>query len=99
LDLISDSFEDINISTSDIKNLHNQLLNYSQKDRWHKGSYKQHINAVQASFPDGTTKIIFQTTDPGFATDDAMRELIDWYNQEQEVHLLIWLQVDSICEF
>ena len=89
LDLISDSFEDINITGSNIKNLHNQLLNYSQKDGWHKGAYKQHVNAVQASFPDGTKKIIFKTTEPGFATEDAMQELIDWYNQEQEVHLLI----------
>jgi Fic family protein len=89
LDLISDAFKDMSITTNNIKNLHNQLLNYSQKDSWHKGAYKQHINAVQASFPDGTKKIIFQTTEPGFATEDAMRELIDWYNQEQEVHLLI----------
>ena len=89
LDLISDAFEDISISDSNIKNLHNQLLNYSQKDIWHKGAYKQHVNAVQASFPDGSMKIIFQTTAPGYPTEDAMRELISWYNQEQEVHLLI----------
>ena len=89
LDLISDSFQDIDITANDIKNLHNQLLNYSQKDTWHKGAYKQHTNAVQASFPDGTKRIIFNTTDPGYATDDAMNALIDWYNQENEVHLLI----------
>ena len=89
LDLISDSFQDIEITASPIKNLHNQLLNYSQKDTWHKGAYKQHTNAVQAAFPDGTKKIIFNTTEPGYATDDAMNALIDWYNQEQEVHFLI----------
>lgn len=89
LDLIEDSFQDIDITESNIKNLHNHLLKYSQKDEWHKGSYKQHTNAVQASFPDGTRKIIFRTTEPGYATDDAMRTLVDWYRQEQEVHLLI----------
>ena len=89
LDLINDAYEDISITASDIKSLHNQLLNYSHKDVWHKGAYKQHVNAVQASFPDGSKKIIFQTTEPGYATEDAMRELIEWYNQEQEVHLLI----------
>jgi Fic family protein len=89
LDLIFEVFNDIEITDSNIKNLHNQLLKYSQKDEWHKGAYKQHTNAVQASFPDGTQKIIFRTTEPGYATDDAMRELVTWYNQEQEVHLLI----------
>lgn len=89
LDLISDSFESISISENNIKNLHNQLLNYSKKDDWHKGAYKQHVNAVQASFPDGSKRIIFQTTEPGYATEDAMRELIHWYGEEQEVHLLI----------
>ena len=89
LDLMSDSFEDIYITQSNIKNLHNKLLLYSKKDEWHKGDYKQHINAVQASFPDGTQRIIFQTTEPGYATDDAMSALVNWYNQENEVHLLI----------
>jgi Fic family protein len=89
LDLISEVFKDIDLTDSDIKNLHNQLLKYSKKDEWHKGAYKQHSNAVQASFPDGTQKIIFRTTEPGYATDDAMRELLDWYRQEQEVHPLI----------
>jgi Fic family protein len=89
LDLISDAFKEIDLTENTLKNLHNQLLKYSQKDEWHKGAYKQHVNAVQASFTDGTKKIIFNTTDPGFATDDAMRILIDWYRDEQEVHLLI----------
>lgn len=89
LDLITDAYKDIDIAENHIKNLHNQLLNYSVKDNWHKGTYKQHTNAVQASFPDGTKKIIFNTTEPGYATDDAMRALLNWYNQEKEVHLLI----------
>jgi len=89
LDTIVDSFDAIVISEANIKNLHNQLLKYSSKDSWHKGDYKQHINAVEASFPDGSKKIIFRTTDPGVATEDAMRRLIDWYGMETEVHPLI----------
>lgn len=80
LDLISDAFDDIDITESSVKNLHNQLLKYSQKDEWHKGAFKQHTNAVQASFPDGTKKIIFRTTEPGYATDDAMRLVVNWYS-------------------
>jgi Fic family protein len=89
LDLISDSFEAIHITENQIKSLHNNLLKFSTKDDWHRGKYKLHSNAVEASFPDGTRQIIFQTTDAGFATEDEMRELFSWYNTEKEVHILI----------
>lgn len=89
LDLISDSYDKINLTENHIKSLHNQLLKYSDKDKWHKGNYKAHSNAVEASFPDGTRQIIFQTTEAGFATEDAIRLLLNWYNSEREVHPLI----------
>ena len=89
MDLISESFENINLIESHIKSLHNILLKYSVKDQWHKGNFKSHSNAVEASFPDGTKQIIFQTTEVGFATEDAIRHLINWYNTENEVHPLI----------
>lgn len=89
LDLISESFADIEISENGIKNLHKILLKYSTKDEWHKGDYKQHSNAVEAKFPDGTTRIIFETTPPGFPTRDAMRQLIDWYKADKETHPLV----------
>jgi Fic family protein len=89
LDLISDSYETINLTENHIKSLHNHLMKYSDKDKWHKGKYKAHSNAVEASFPDGTRQIIFQTTEAGFATEDAIRMLLEWYNSEKEVHPLI----------
>ncbi len=89
LDKISDSFREIDLTENNLKNLHNQLLKYSTKDAWHRGEYKQHVNAVEANFPDGTKKIIFRTTEPGIATNDAMREVVEWYKQEKEVHPLI----------
>ncbi|WP_291119865.1 Fic family protein [Flavobacterium sp. UBA6135] len=89
MDLISESFENINLVESHIKSLHNSLLKYSAKDQWHKGNFKSHSNAVEASFPDGTKQIIFQTTEAGFATEDAIRHLLNWYNVEKEVHPLI----------
>jgi Fic family protein len=46
-------------------------------------------NAVEASFPDGTRQIIIQTTEAGFATEDAIRQLLNWYNSETEVQPLI----------
>lgn len=89
LDIISESYNDIQVSTGDIKNLHNILMKYSAKDEWHKGEYKQHTNAVQAKYPDGSSYIIFQTTEPGFATENAMDMLVRWYNSEEAVHPLV----------
>ena len=89
LDLISESHENMDLTESNIKSLHNSLMKYSAKDQWHKGNYKKHSNAVEASFPDGTRQIIFQTTDPGFATEDSMRDLLLWYNSETIIHPLI----------
>ena len=89
LDLISESYKDISISESSIKNLHNILLKYSEKDKWHKGDYKQHSNSVEAKLPDGTHQIIFQTTEAGLPTQDAMRNLIDWYLNDTETHPLV----------
>jgi Fic family protein len=89
LETICTAFQEISVSENNLKNLHNQLLKYSTKDTWHRGEYKQHVNAVEATFPDGTSKIIFKTTEPGFATDDAMRNVVQWYEVEKEVHPLI----------
>ncbi len=89
LDLIDEQYESIDVSEGSIQNLHNQLLKYSGKDAWHKGNYKQLSNSVEASLPDGTTQIIFQTTPPGFATEDAMRAMVDWYQAESDAHPLV----------
>src|SRR5690554_6437657 len=59
LDIIDENFEEIPVTENGLKNLHSLLLKYSEKDRWHRGDYKQHSNAVQANMPDGTTQIIF----------------------------------------
>lgn len=54
LDLVSESYENISITESHINSLHNSMMKYSAKDEWHKGNYKVHSNAIEASFPDGT---------------------------------------------
>lgn len=88
-DLISETADSIDITENSLKNLHNQLLKYSSKDQWHKGNYKQHSNSVEASFPDGTAQIIFETTPPGVETEDAMKALISWYKRDLETHPLV----------
>jgi len=89
LDIISESFQDIRIDKSSLKNLHSILMKHSEKDQWHKGDYKQHSNAVEANYPDGTKQIIFQTTEPGFPTEDAMNAMFEWYSSDKETHPLV----------
>ena len=89
LDIISESFLDIEITESGIKNLHNILMKFSKKDEWHKGDYKQHSNAVEANFGDGTKQIIFETTEAGLATENAMRNLVNWYKNDNVTHPLV----------
>lgn len=88
-DMISESWKEIDITENSLKFLHQTLLRFSPKDDWHRGDYKQQSNAVEARMPDGTLQTIFQTTPPGFPTQDAMGALIDWYTNDQQTHPLV----------
>jgi Fic family protein len=89
LDTISENHESIGISESQIKTLHKILMLHGEKDSWHRGNYKQVSNAVEANLVDGTKQIIFRTTEPGMATQDAMMQLFDWYHSDNETIPLI----------
>ncbi len=89
LDIITESYNNIEVDENGIKHLHNILMKHNQKDQWHKGNYKLHSNAVQASQPDGSTQIIFRTTEPGFPTENSMRSLIEWYVNDRRTHPLV----------
>ncbi|MFK7899320.1 MAG: Fic family protein [Cyclobacteriaceae bacterium] len=89
LDLILGSSKNIGVSENSLKSLHNSLLQYSQKDQWHRGNYKQHSNSVEADFGNGNKQVIFKTTPPGLETDDAMGLLIKWYKEDEEAHPLV----------
>jgi Fic family protein len=98
LNLIGESYRDISISESGIKHLHNFLMKYSQKDSYHKGEYKINSNRVERTEPNGTKTIIFETTPPGWATQDAMARLINWYNSDTSTHALVRIAI-FIYEF
>jgi Fic family protein len=89
LELIAESFRDIEITENNLKHLHNVLMKHSEKDAWHKGNYKQHSNVVEAANPDGSKQVVFKTTEPGFATEDAMSKLITWYKSDNQTLPLI----------
>lgn len=89
LNLIINSFDDIEIMEGFIKKLHDILMKHSQEDKKHRGDYKQHSNVIAAIYSDGSQRIIFRTTAPGLPTENAMRSLISWYHQKSKVHPLI----------
>lgn len=84
IETITEHFNSIDISESQIKNLHKILMKYAEKDGWHKGQYKQISNAVEAILPDGSKQTVFRTTEPGLQTQDAMINLCAWYQNDQE---------------
>jgi len=89
LNLIGESYRDIPVAESSLKQLHNFLMKYSIKDGYHKGDYKTSTNRVEQTEVDGSKTPIFETTPPGWATKDAMAQLIDWYNKDSSTHALI----------
>jgi Fic family protein len=89
LETICTSFDDIDITEGNIKNLHAILMKHCEKDKWHSGDYKQVSNAVAATYSDGTRKIIFKTAEPGFETEEAMRKLFAWYKSDKETLSII----------
>ncbi len=89
MDLISEFYQGMAVSENELKNLHNILMKHSDKDAWHRGNYKKFSNIVEATMPDGTKQMIFQTTPEGFPTQDAMQNLIEWYNTDSETHPLV----------
>ena len=93
LDTISESFTDIRVSEEDVKNLHKILMKHSEKDEWHRGEYKQHPNSVDANYPDGRTVTIFNTTKPGQDTEDSMRALFEWYQNDKSTPAIIKVAV------
>jgi Fic family protein len=95
LQIIIDHYEEIPLSESQIKNLHNMLLKFSGKDQHHRGDYKKLTNKVVANYPGGQQKVIFQTTEPHL-TAPEMQYLIDWTRDQFEngpLHPLLTISV------
>src|SRR3990172_9131519 len=84
MDLVFSSWQDIPFTENHIKQLHQILLRYSEKDSWHRGNYKTNSNSVAAFDETGAQiGIVFQTASP-FDTPRLMTELVAWVNQECE---------------
>lgn len=78
LTVIFENYEEIPLSENYIKHLHKILMNYSQKDEYHKGEYKKHSNSVAAFNSKGNEiGTVFGTASP-FDTHRLMTELVAW---------------------
>ena len=68
----------IDLTENHVKQLHLELLKYSEKDARHRGAYKTLPSHVEAFDPNGRSLgVVFETATP-FETPFRMGELIDW---------------------
>lgn len=82
------SWADIPLTENHIKQLHRDLLSFSDKDQRHRGEYKTLRNDVGAFDADGKMiGIVFETATP-FDTPRQMTELVTWLNQSRELRRL-----------
>ena len=76
------SWADIPPTENHIRQLHRDLLRYSDKDERHRGGYKTASNSVAAFDADGKqVGVVFETASP-FETPRLMADLVDWLGQE-----------------
>lgn len=92
MNLIFESYKELALSENIIKQLHQTLLKFSQKDIRHRGDYKKLNNHVEAFDAKGkSVGVIFETASP-FDTPLKMEKLIKWLNitlSDKELHPLI----------
>lgn len=92
INLIFQSYADIPLSENYIQQLHSVLLQHSEKDYWHRGTYKKSPNHVEAFDARGKSLgVVFETASP-FETPIRMRNLVEWAVQtyaEKKHHPLL----------
>ncbi len=100
LQIIYDNFDEIELTENYIKQLHQNLLKYSDKDSRHRGKYKILSNKVIAKYPGGIEKVIFNTTEVHLV-EKEIGSLLSWTNSElakKEIHPLVVISL-FIYEF
>ncbi|MFT3741541.1 MAG: Fic family protein [Gammaproteobacteria bacterium] len=88
MELVFQAWADITITENHIKQLHRDLLQYSDKDEYHRGQYKTTNNSVAAFDEKGRQiGIVFETANP-FDTPRLMGELVAFLNEAIETKSL-----------
>jgi Fic family protein len=92
MEMIFERWDVIDLTENHIKQLHRDLLKYSNKDQRHRGEYKTLPNHVEAIGPDGKSfGVVFETATP-FDTPRLMEELVPWTHRsllEKQTHPLL----------
>jgi Fic family protein len=97
MELIFSSWEELRFTENHLKQLHQTLLSYSEKDSRHRGSYKTHPNHVAAFDEKGVEiGIVFATALP-FDTPRLMTELVTWVNEQRRAGRLHHLLIVAVC--
>ena len=96
MDLIFRAWEEIPFNENHVKQFHQILLQYSQKDAWHRGGYKTNSNRVAAFDEYGAQiGVVFETATP-FDTPRLMTELLAWVDDERDNAVLHPLLIVAI---
>ncbi len=99
MNIIFEHYKEISLTENYIMQLHSLLLQYSEKDNWHKGRYKTSPNHVVAFDVDGKQLgIVFETATP-FETPIKMEQLIEWTKkvlEEKKLHPLIIISIFTV---
>jgi Fic family protein len=79
MEMVFTSWQDIALTENHIKQLHRDLLIHSERDAWHRGSYKTSTNSVVAFDEHGKQLgVVFETATP-FDTPRLITELVTWF--------------------
>jgi Fic family protein len=96
METVFQAWADIPITENHLKQLHRDLLKYSDKDERHRGEYKTLRNDVGAFDADGKMiGVVFETATP-FDTPQRMRELVEWLAAARELKRLHPLLVIAV---
>ena len=89
-------YADIPLTENYIKQLHRDLLQYSEKDNRHRGEYKKHTNHVEAFDAEGKSLGIVFETASHFDTAFMIEELVAWANEAINKKALHPLLITSV---
>jgi Fic family protein len=96
MEVVFESSSEIAITENHIRQLHRDLLRYSERDAWHRGSYKTTPNSVAAFDERGEQiGIVFETASP-LETPARTAELVAWFDAAQadrRLHPLLMIAV------
>ena len=100
MELIFRSWAEITLTENHIKQLHRDLLRYSEKDAHHRGNYKTQPNNVAAFDEAGKqVGIVFETANP-FDTPRRMSELVHWTSEafsSRQLHPLLVTAIFTVA--